>query len=211
MALLNGAAGNLFKATFLINGPSKGFTDSYHLLGADYTVAVPKAIALAGFLRAILPGDCEIFYARVSRDDSARDGQYVPDAIGGGQYITALGPPAVKGVVNTDYDHALMRFENTEGGWISPKIGPLPDDVVNGGLLGAFKPANVIGTPGAAPAAVADFTAFATNFNKLMQAIAFYTIYVRSGHVSGGPFQYAPWLNAYCLRTAEKKGGRPHI
>lgn len=207
MAYIAGAAGTLFHAVFNINCANKGFNLKFHLVGADYAAVTPSALTLADCLLPVLPDSAQIFYARVSNDNTRRDSRFLPGALGNGTSQEGAGPPIVPDVCNRPEDSMLVRFENTEGDSVSRHFTSVPDRVIADAAQAGGAVANVVGMPAAVPA-VGALTAWNTNFNRLMQAIVKLTVFVKSGHAPGGAFQYALWENAYLLRTGAKKGGR---
>lgn len=207
MAYGRGAAGELFHLNLKINTNEKGFPLKFHLKGADYAAVVPNALLVAQYLRHTLPMDADIFYATVTRDNSARDSRLLRGAIGAGTFEEAAGPPITPANYNRPEDASLVRFENTEGQNITYKIPCIPDIIVNDAALQGGAVADVVGMPGvlAAPAAGLDWF---LNFNLFMKSVVKYCIYVKSSHGPGAAFDFAQFENAYFLRTGVKKGGR---
>ncbi|MBV9075165.1 MAG: hypothetical protein JOZ10_16185 [Acidobacteria bacterium] len=201
-----GAAGTLFHANYKINTPEKGFNMKFHIQGADYATVMPKAVSLSEYIRNVMPADASIFYATVTNDDNRRDSRFLRGALGPGLVAAVVGPPAVPSVYDMPQTAMLVRLENTEGDAVTRKINPIPDSVISDALAGGAI-TDVTGTPGSVAAAGSGGDWYA-NFNLLMKAICYYTVFVKSGHAPGGAFQYAPWLNAYYLRPGIKKGGR---
>lgn len=206
MAYNAGAAGTLFHLNFKINTQERGFNLKFHMVGADYAAVTPNALILASYLRNVMPADSEVFYATVSNDNTKRDSRFLRPALGIGLVPAVVGPPAIPSVYDMPETAVLVRLENTEGDEVSRKINPIPDVQVSDAIF-ANAITEVVGTP-AVPAVAGAPGAWAADFNKLLIAIVSITCYVKKNHAPGGAFSWAPWLNAYVLRTALKKGGR---
>lgn len=206
MALIEGAAGTLYHGNLKINTDQKGFNFKFHLVGASYDVVRTGAIAIASQMKGVLPTDSEIVYATMSKDNTERDSQFIRDALGSGTFGQTGDPLPAKPFDNSR-SALLVRFENAEGQGVSRKINPIPDEVMSDGLLLAAI-ADITGTPVAAPAAAAPTDTYAQAFAKLLGALMFYSVYVKTPHAPGGAFLYGPWKNAYVLRQVVKKGGR---
>lgn len=206
MAYNVGAAGNLWDFHLQINSARKGFNLRWAFVGADLTGIMTPATRIAGRLLNLMPTDAEIFFARLSNNNSAKDSRFVRAAVGPGGHIgPGVDPPAT--VYDMPQAHVLVRFEDTEGAEVSRKIGPIPDYVVEDEELMATI-TDVVGTPVGALGAVGSGADWYANFNLLMKDIVQNTVHVKSGHAPGGAFSYAPWQNAYVMRTCIKKGGR---
>lgn len=208
----NWAAGSgvgLWHINFKINTPDRGFQDKFHVAEMSQGAVLSIAADLALRIRYMMPPDSEIFYATISKDDHKKDSRFVRDALGVG-LLQVTGTPAV----DTTYDFArtamLIRFEHAGGSSISRKFAPIADEYTEEGDL-TDPPDDIIGIPGALPAAPTVTTAFKTNLEGLMGAIMKQTHHVQSNHVPGGAYTYFAWENAFYLRVASKKGGRVFI
>jgi hypothetical protein len=201
-----GVAGTLWDFNIKINSARKGFNCKFHFVAADYATVVPKAVDIAGRLLNVLPTDAEIFFATISNNNTRKDSRFIRAALGPGAHVLGgSSPPA------STYDmpqaQLLVRFEDSEGGQVPRKLGPVPDAYVSSEeLTSAIN--DVVGVPTLPLAAIGSGADYFANFNLLMKSIVVHTAHVLTGHAPGGDFQWAPWLNAYVMRTCIKKGGR---
>lgn len=207
MAYQAGDPGTLWEFVTKINADTRSFNLKLHLVGTDPVgVLLPKCVALAGYLKKILPTDCEIFYATLNNNNSTRDSRFVRAAQGRGQYVLpGVDPP--DSVFDFQRTHLLLRLENVEGQSMPLKVGPIPDNVLTDDQTVAAI-TDVVGTPAGPLGAIGSGADWYANFNLLMQAIVFHCKYVKTGHPPGGPFQYAAFSNAFVLRPSAKRGGR---
>ena len=202
----NGLA--LWRANYKINTEYRSFNYRVWLAAMTEANAFTKAEDIGKRLRDVLTTDTEIFYAHISRWDSRKDSRYVPDCVGRGTY-----GPGDEETEPEKYDHArtalLLRLEANAGGYISPKVAPLPDSVVEGGwLLAEHEPDPVKGRPEAPPALAEEEDDWKTRFNLFLQGLVFHTHYVPGPIMSGGQYEYDEWRNGYAMRISSKKGGR---
>ncbi|TAL03832.1 MAG: hypothetical protein EPO07_05735 [Verrucomicrobia bacterium] len=209
MAYSNGSAGNLWDFHLQLNSDRRGFNEMFHFVGADLSAITPKAVDIAGQMKNILPTDAEIFFARLSNNNTAKDSRFVRAATGAGTHVgPGSSPPPT--LYDMPQAHLLVRFEDTEGGEVSRKLGPIPDYVVTDERL-TTAITDVVGMPALPLGAIGSGTDWFANFNLYMQMLVAYTWHVKSGHAPGGTFQYAAWQNAYVIRTCIKKGGRVFV
>lgn len=208
MAFTDGSAGTLWDYHVQINTDRKGFELVFHMVGADLTTIKPNAIDIAGRLKDLMPTDAEIFFSRLSNNDSTRDSRFIREALGAGTHVgPGVDPPAT--LYDMPQAQLLVRLEDTEGQSVSRKIGPIPDYVVTDERV-TTAISDVVGMP-ATIGAVGSGADWFANFNLLLKAIVKYTVHVKAGHSPGGTFKWAAWQNAYVLRTAIKKGGRVFV
>lgn len=200
----------LWHIVYDINADDRGFTLSFKVAEAVESAARVVAVDLGARLLTLLPVDCEIFFAKISRDDAQRDALMIPEAMGVGTYQSAAGPPAVTPPYDAPSTALLMRLEDDNNLPVPFKLCPIPDDIVTGGQLTA-KPTPVVGMPGALPAANVVGEAYALGLAKLMGAIVKQTHHIVGGHAPGASYTYYPWKNCYFNRVAKKKGGRVFI
>lgn len=204
----NTAPNFLWKIFFKINTARKGFNIAFHMAETPEATARAAAIDLSARMLAIMPSTAAIFFAAMSKDDPAKDSRIIPEAQGVGLYLqNGVSPAATpQDSSNTCIN---IRFENNNGGGVTRQYLPIPDTIItNDTVVLPITP--VVGRPGALPAApVAQPVTYATEFNKLMQAIVFNFHHVQTrGHVPGGNYTYYPFQNAYVLGVSAKKGGR---
>jgi len=201
-----GNATALWHLIYKINSPDGGFSQKFHMAEATESAVKVAAVDLAGRIKAMLPRDCNVFYATISRDNIDRDSRFIEAALGDGTY--ALDAPSV---ADSIYDYKrtalLLRFENEIGGMMSHKVCPVTDALIEEGEL-LLPPVAVVGKPVAAPAAPVEFEAFATTLNAFMQAVCFYCHHVVAGHDPGEAYTYYNILNSYFIGVTSKKGGR---
>lgn len=195
----------LYKLIIKINTPKNGLNMTFHLNGDDEAAVRVKANDVCARLLWTMPGDSEIFYATMNRDNTKRDSRFLKEALGFGKW-----PPDAP-ATDTFYDmpttSLLVRFENADGGSVSRKLGPIPDEVVSSGEV-TVAPAAVT-APVVGPVAASLITdAWDVLMNKLIQTIMLQTVHVVAGHAPGGDYVQFGWTSAYALRTAKKKGGR---
>jgi len=199
----------LWKIVFKKNTPDGGVIDTFHVAEKSEADARAIAVDLAGRIKAMMPGDCNIFYAVMSRDNTDRDSRFIPEALGDGTYVLTGSP-----VVATKYDYKrtalLLRFENEVGGLFSHKICPIGDLLVEEGEL-LVPPADVVGIPADLPAAPVEAEDFNVTLNAFMQAVVKQCHHVVAGHPPGGAYTYFNIVNSYFIRVASKKGGRVFI
>lgn len=209
MAYSDGAAGTLFSSNFKINTDRRGFQLKFWHKGTDYTVPFGQANGIAARLLAVMPTDAEIVYATLSNNDHRKDSRFLRAALGVGTYVSPgeSPPPSVYDMPQVS---VLVRFEDTEGGQVPRKFGPIPDEVVadehfldniaditDGG-------AGSTGAPGSG----ADWY---ENMALLIGYCAANSIHVQGGHAPGAAYKWAAWTSAFPLRTCVKKGGRVFI
>jgi len=206
MALDDGDPGTLFHLNLKVNTEFRGFPYKFHLKGADYAAVMPGAIAIANQMKGWMPTDTEIIYATVTRDNSDRDSKFVRGALGSGVFAQTGTPPPAE-VFDNPRSALLTRFETDSGLSLSRKFSTLPDEVLTDGSLVADIP-DITATPLAAPAAVAATDTFAQAFNKFLQAVAFYSVFVKAGHAPGGVYRWEKFSGVFVLRQSAKKGGR---
>lgn len=210
MAGINdGLAGTLFKINFKINTEDHGFNESWHVQGGDVAAARTKAIAIATARRRIMPADCEIAYATMSKDDSKRDSKFIPEARGAGLIIgTGVSPPPT--TVNDDKTAVKIRFENDGGGSETRLLVGVPDGEVTSNAL-VNLPTDVTATFAAADPAEGDLTLFALQLTNFMKIITKHAINVRAGHAPGAVYTWWPYTAAYYVGIGKKKGGKIFI
>lgn len=199
----DGVAGTLFSLNFDINYPRGSTSLKLHLVGADYAAVVPAAEKIATALRRCMPMDSEIFFASVNKDDSKRDSKFVPGCLGDGLFVglDALVPT----VCNQGYDAILVRTENSDGGNVPLKIGPVPDEVIVSGEIAVAMTAVTTTFVGVDPTTSAA-TDYALQFVELLKLISKYCYHIRTGHAPGGVFTGFAITALYPMRAAKKKG-----
>lgn len=197
----------LWHGNVKINTDTMGFNFKFHVAEKPEADAKIALLKLAALQLLLMPGNSEIVYATVSKDNTAKDSRAVRGALGVGAYVTAAGPPPVPALYNRPDDALLIRFEHLGGGSVTRKIGPLPDTLVVGGNM-SITIADVDAPVVAAPAEAAPGDAWEVLCNKFMKAFMFYTQHLQSGHQPGTGYTYFPWTAAYVLRVGRKKGGR---
>lgn len=198
----------LWKANLKINTDERGFTFGFHIVNASEALARTAANDIAQRYLALMPKSAEIFFATISKWDSARDSRFLPDAIGPGTYEEDAGPPIL-----SDYDLArtsiLIRLEHSGGGSVTRKMCPVPDSIIYGGqTVDTIEPVIGLAPPAAAAGAAANWHAEFTNF---MQALVYSTVHIASGGAPGGPYTSTPYANAFAIRAGVKRGGRVFI
>lgn len=206
----DGGAVGLWAFNLKVNGPRRGFNLKFHITEKNEADAKLVAQDIGAKFLFVLPGDCEVIFATISKDDSAKDSKFVPSCLGDGLYQSSAGPPIVLGTVNMERDSLLVRFESAGPNPVSRLFPCLPDDrVVKQALATPIDPVTAI--PVANPAVPTDATLWEDNYNILLQTLVLSTSHVKVGHVPGGVYTYFPWNAAYPLRIATKKGGRDFI
>lgn len=198
--------GDLWHLNYKINTDFRGFNFKLHLRGANEAAARAIAIRLGNRMLNVLPSSAEIIMATLNKDDTDKDSRIIPDIIGPGLVMTA-GTPPTAGQFDNSRSCLNFRLEHAAGSGITRKWCPLPDIVITGQrLVTAIAGMQAIASaPATAPGAGADWYA---EMKNLIQDIAFSTQAVKSGHAPGGPFQYAPYVNAYVMGVSVKKGAR---
>lgn len=200
----DGVAGTLFSLNFDINYPRGSTSLKLHMVGADYAAVTPAATKIATAYRRVMPMDSEIFFASLNRDDTKRDSKFVPGCLGAGLFVgLGVGPPPTE--CNQGFDAVLVRTENSDGGNVPLKIGPVPDAVIAAGELVPTMTAQE-GTFAGADPNTAAATDYALQFLELIQLITKYCYHIRTGHAPGGVFTGFAITAAYPLRAAKKKG-----
>lgn len=200
----------LWHLVYDINADDRGFTTTFKVAEATEADAMLVGIDLGKRLLTLLPTDSEIFFAKLSRDDSARDALMIPEAMGPGTYQSAAGPPAVNPPYDAPQTCLVMRLEDSNNVPVPFKLAPIPDNVTTGGAL-STKPDPVRGMPGALPADNDIADTYAQNLNKFMAAIVKQTHHIIGGHSPGAGYTYFPWKNCYMNRLGKKKGGHVFI
>lgn len=209
-----GAAGSLWHLFLKINSDFGGLNFKLHFIGANLAAVRANAERIATRYRWIMPTGGEIVHAHLSKDDSDQDSRQLPAACGPGLYGSNAQPTPVVTKFNRYTDCALVRFEDSTGGGVTRKIGPIPDTVVSAQVLtlavssvvGDVKPTTPVTVPGVAY--VAD-TSWAAEFTSLITDIAANCVNVKAGHDPGGVFQYADLWNALVSeQVGGKKGAR---
>lgn len=208
MALSEGAAGTLWHANYKINTTGRGFQWRSSIAGVDENTAVLVAEDLATRMKKLLPADAAIVFATLSNDNSVRDATFLDTALGGGEFEEAAGPPVVLGKVDQDQTAIQLRLENIDRQSVQRYWNPIPDAILSGDALAAAV-TNIVTTPGVIPAAGA--ATWYLEMSNFMATLVKSTHYVKSGHASGGIYQYAAWRKCFVIRTAKKKGGRSFI
>lgn len=198
----DGVAGTLFSLNLDINYPRGSTSLKLHLVGADYPAVITPAVKIATALRRIMPMDSEIFFASVNNDNSKRDSKFVPGCLGDGLFVGLGEEPTV---CNQGYDAVLVRTENSDGGNVPLKIGPVPDEVLASGEFTLPLTAQAVTFAGADPNTAAA-TDYALQLLELLQLITKYCYHIRTGHAPGGVFTGFAITAAYPLRAAKKKG-----
>lgn len=210
----DGAAGSLWHLFIKINTDFGSLNFKLHLLGANLAAVRAKAARLCTRYRWLLPTSAELVHAHLSKDDSDQDSRQLPEGCGPGLYGSNATPSAVVTKFNRYTDCILVRFEDSTGGGVTRKIGPVPDSVITAqeivptitSVTGDAVPAVPGDDPGIAYAAD---TSWATEFTNFIQDVAASCINVRSGHPPGGAFQYADLWNALVSnQVGGKKGAR---
>lgn len=200
-----GAAGTLFHASYRFNCNKRSTSTKLHFAGVDLATAKTRAVAIADYLKPIMPVDCEIVSCILSNDNSKKDGKLIRGAAGSGTYVSpGVGPPPTN--VNRDMDAIQLRLESDEG-IIPLKIAPVPDEIIAGDEF-TVAITDVDPVPIVAPAAAGSGADFAANFNLLMKAITFYSHHVKSGHAPGGAYDYFPFTACFALKPSGKRGAR---
>lgn len=203
--MATGSAGSLYHINFKINSARKGYNLKFHVANSNEAGAKTVAEDIAGRLKKLMPSDAEIFFCTISNDNTKRDSRFIRGALGaGGHVLPGVSPPP------STYDFPstaiLIRLEHEDGGSVTRKINPIPDDVLESeALLDSIS--DVVGIP-ATIGAVGSGANWYENFNLLMKSIVKFTHHVKSGHAPGGEYTYFNWANAYVLRAGVKKGGR---
>lgn len=206
MPLTDGDPGTLFHLNLKVNTWQRGFNFKFHLKGADYAAVMPGCIGIADRMKGIMPTDSEIFYAAVSMDNSNRESKFVRDALGDGKFAQTGDPLPAKPFDNSR-SGLLVRFEISDGLWVSRVFNPIPDEVMtDGDLVNAIT--DITAPVIAAPAAYAGADTYAQAWTKFLQAVMFWSVFVKAGHPPGGAYRSSPWSAAYVLRQGVKKGGR---
>lgn len=196
----------LWNLKFKINGPYHGFTENFHLAEKTEDEAVTIGTDLGKKLKAVLPGDCEIFYATVSKSDRRRDSRFVPDVIGVGQHLLSAGPD-VPATVNHESDALRVRFESAGPGPVVRKFPCVPDVEIEGQLLAnVITPVSVF--PPSNPTVPVAFLDWAANMLTYMKTIVYSTHHVLTIDEPGGVYTYYAWKKAYPGAVSTKKGGR---
>lgn len=210
----DGAAGSLWHLFMKINTDWGSLNFKLHLIGANLAAVRAKAERLCTRYRWILPTGSEMIHAHLSKDDSDQDSRQLPAGCGPGLYGSNATPTAVVTKFNRYTDCVMVRFEDSTGGGVTRKIGPVPDTVVSAQVL---VPAvdSIVGdvvptAPSTAPGiAYSADTSWATEFTNLIKDIAASCVNVRAGHAPGGAFQYADLWNALVSeQVGGKKGAR---
>lgn len=198
----------LWHGLLKINTDDRGFNFKFHIAEATEANAIIAANDIAGRFKGLIPMDAEIFYGVLSKDNTFKDGLFLPSALGAGTYAGA------DVEVPTVYDNARtcveIRMETTENQPVVRKFAPVPDDVIAGGLV-TTGVAPVTGVQVAAPGAAAGGNHWLADFNLFMKSLMFYTHHVKSGHAPGGAYTYHQWKNSYVTRVGVKRGGRVFI
>lgn len=196
----------LWVANYKLNGPHRGFNLKFNL--AEKTESEAKTIAtdLGKKIRAILPGDCEIFYATISKTDTRRDSRYIPDCVGGGQSLISAGPD-VPTECNHERDSLRVRFESAGPQPVTRLFPMIPDTEVEGQELANAITA-VTEMPPSNPTVPVAFIDWAANFNTLLKTIVYSTHHVKTPATPGGVYTYYAWNAAYPGALSTKKGGR---
>ena len=207
-AWLNGT-GLLWHANFKINTPACGFNKKFHIPNVDEAAARIIATRLGQRMRFLMPSVCELFYATITKDDTDQDSRRLPGCVGDGLYLQSVVPP-VPTKADNSRSAVLCRFEHSAGGGVNHKFAAVPDSVCEGDQLNTI-PASVVGTPLVDPGAPGTGANWFVEFNLLMQDITMYCKAIKSGHLPGGPFKFANFVNAYYTRLSVKKGGRVFI
>lgn len=209
MALSEGAANTLWTALWKINAANKGYQFKVNIAGVDEATAVANADDLAARILALFPEDAEVMFATLSNNNSARDAAFLRNALGSGEYITAVGPPPVGAKFNDGSTGIQIRMETPDRQSVQRIFNPLPDTVVTDALIQGSV-ADVLSLPVAvdAPGAAATWYVEMANF---MKALVMKTHYVKSGHAPGGVYLYSAWRRAFLIRVTKKKGGRAFI
>jgi len=210
----DGAAGSLWHLFLKINTDFGGVNFKLHLLGATLAAVRANATRIATRYRWIMPKSAEIVHVHLSKDDSDQDSRQLPEACGLGLYGSNATPTPILTKFNRYTDCVLVRFEDSTGGGVTRKIGPVPDTVISeqgltvtpDSVIGDVKPTNPATAAGIAYVADASW---ATEFSNLIQDIAANCINVKAGHAPGGVFQYADMWNALVnVQVGGKKGAR---
>lgn len=200
-----GVGGTLWQCSYKFNANKK--STSFKLFFASMALADAKirAIAIADYMKVVMPADCEIRSAVLSNNNTKRDGKLVKAAAGAGTFVSpGVAPPPT--AVNRDMDAVLFRLESDDG-TVTPKFAPIPDEVVSGDEF-VSPIVDVDPAPGVAPAAAGSGADWYANLTLLMKAIVFYSHHVKSGHAPGGDYTYYPWTACFVTRPGGKKGAR---
>ena len=198
-------AQGLWNLNFKFNTDQNSFNMKFHL--AEKTEAQARAIGidLSARLKCVMPQDCDIFDAIMSKENTVKDGRYIPEAIGPGLFISLLVPP------KSTYDFAktalLVRFEHAGGSSVTTKFSMLPDEKVDEARL-VLPITPTVGTPLALPAAPLAADPWELTFANLLAAITMQCQNVNANRVPAAPYTYFQYQNAYPIRIGAKKGGR---
>jgi hypothetical protein len=210
----DGAAGSLWHLFLKINSDFGSLNFKLHMLGANLAAVRTVAERIGTRYRWIMPSTAEMVHAHLSKDDTDQDSRQLPLATGPGLYGSNASPDPVVTKFNRYTDCVLVRFEDSTGGGVTRKIGPIPDSLITAqelvtvpaSVTGDAKPAAPATAPGIAYAAD---TSWATEFTNLITDIAANCINVKAGHDPGGVFQYADnWNALVSLQVGGKKGAR---
>jgi hypothetical protein len=206
----DGLVGSLWNLNIKINSSDQGFQDKFHIVNSDPAAAKVSAIAVATAYRRILPADgCEIFYATISNYNTKRDSRYLRSATGPGLFLTSTGPD-----VGAKYDVAQtmmkVRMENSDGGAVPIKVGPVPDAIFTGG---AVVPTinDVVATFAGADPVAGDLTDYGLQMENFLKILTKHTVYLKSTAIPGGAFTYWPWVAAFPMGPGKKKGSRSFV
>lgn len=209
MALDAGPAGTLWTANWKINSNNRGFQWRVNFANIDEATAVTRAADLSARMKLLLPGSAEIVFATLSNNNTTRDATFLEDALGVGEYVTSAGPPAVPAVVDQSQTALQIRLENPDRQSVQRFFNPIPDtiltdDLLNGAVASTTSLPLVLPDPG-------DGATWYEEFSNFMAALVKNTHYVKSGHASGGAYQYSAWRKAFLIRACKKKGARAFI
>lgn len=201
--------GLLWHVLFKING-RKGYNFKFHVPNVDEPTCRTVATRIALRIKALLPTTCAIHYATMTKDDTDQDSRRIPEAFGAGTAGASWTVPFVNSKPDNSSSCILTRFEHSAGGGVNMKIAPIPDTVVEDdelvvpipSIIGV--PAGVLPLPGVGVSFALEFAAFMGDMIQSAKA-------VKSGHLPGGPFKYANFLNAHVTGIRVKKGGRVFI
>ncbi len=197
----------LWKLRFKVNTPDGGLNMLLQMAEISEATALTQAADIAARYRAIMPSTCAIYSATLSKSNTKKDSRIVTAAIGAGLYGQG-GVDPEESTYNRFDDACLMRFEDADGGGITLKIGPVPDDFIEAGDPAAAV-ASVIDMSAALAVTAVQPVVYQTELKNLAHAIGKYCHHVESANnIPGGTYTYFPWVRAHFKRIGEKKGGR---
>jgi len=204
---LNQAPNHLWKLRFKVNTPDGGLNWMLHIAEKTFADAHTIAVDIASRYRALMPETCEVYHCTLSRDNPKKDSRIVTAGLGDGLYHFEEVVENVS-TYNRFDDVLLVRFENQDGWGITHKIGPVPDGIIIAGEV-PLPPASVTDIAPAVAAQVAQPIVYATEFTKLMHAIAKNTHHLQTAeHTPGEGYIYFNFERAHFIRAGKKKGGR---